>query len=79
MDLMYIRGTIVNSVCMCVCIFLHIFILLPGVERRSSAVRAQSFNHWTAGEFPTIFYYILKAAKRVDLKYSFRIKEMVTM
>ena len=45
-------------VCVCVCVWFFgyaacgILVPQPGIKPRSSAVRAQSPNHWTTREFP---------------------------
>ena len=38
---------------------LWIFVPRPGIEPSHSAVKAQSCNHWTTREFPTLLYFFL--------------------
>ena len=55
---------LVFFVCLFVCFWLcytacRNLVLLPGIELRSSAVKAQGPNHWNAGKSPhLLFFYI---------------------
>ena len=63
----------------CVCARAHscgIIVPWPGIEPTPYTMKAQSFNHWTAGEFPEAFLYFFQKPSTYFWDFSLSTKDI---